>query len=145
MIYKLIDQLSQWHSVKQLCTVLGVGRSSYYAYRSGRSWQSNQTDSALAKELKQVFNDHKRRYGSRRLYRELRKRGYEVGRYRVSSLMQAMSLQAIQPRSFVPKTTQVDDSRCRSPNLLLDNDLPPSSLNVVWVGDITYLPARTGW
>jgi len=128
-----------------LCEVLSVSRSAYYAYRSGSSWQDRMTESALAKELEHTFEAHKRRYGSRRLYRALQNKGYSVGRHRVRRLMQLLSLQAIQPRSFVPKTTQADDSRIRSPNLLLDRVLPPSTINSIWVGDITYLPARNGW
>jgi len=128
-----------------LCEVLSVSRSAYYAYRSGSSWQDRMTESALAKELEHTFEAHKRRYGSRRLYRALQNKGYSVGRHRVRRLMQLLSLQAIQPRSFVPKTTQADDSRSRSPNLLLDRALPPSTINSIWVGDITYLPARNGW
>jgi len=128
-----------------LCEVLSVSRSAYYAYRSGSSWQDRMTESALAKELEHTFEAHKRRYGSRRLYRALQNKGYSVGRHRVRRLMQLLSLQAIQPRSFVPKTTQADDSRSRSPNLLLDRVLPPSTINSIWVGDITYLPARNGW
>lgn len=128
-----------------MCEVLSVSRSAYYAYRSGSSWQDRMTESALAKELEHTFEAHKRRYGSRRLYRALQNKGYSVGRHRVRRLMQLLSLQAIQPRSFVPKTTQADDSRIRSPNLLLDRVLPPSTINSIWVGDITYLPARNGW
>lgn len=128
-----------------MCEVLSVSRSAYYAYRSGSSWQDKMTDSALAKELEHTFEEHKRRYGSRRLYRALQNKGYPIGRHRVRRLMQLLSLQAIQPRSFVPKTTQADDSRSRSPNLLLDKALPPSTINSIWVGDITYLPDRNGW
>lgn len=141
----MIEQLSEWYCIKQLCAVLGVSRSAYYAYQKGGSSQDELFDSALAKELKRTFEEHKRRYGSRRLYRALRNKGYEVGRHRVRRLMRELSLQAIQPRSFVPKTTQVDGSRRRSPNLLLDKVLPPIGINSIWVGDITYLPARQGW
>ena len=54
-----------------------------------------------------------------------------------------MSLKAIQPKSFKPRTT---DSRHRlgySPNLLLEST-PPIRINRVWVGDITYIPLENG-
>ena len=57
--------------------------------------------------------------------------------------MKMLELKAIQPKSFVPKTT---DSRHRlgySPNLLLDADAP-TTINQVWVGDITYIPLKDG-
>lgn len=57
--------------------------------------------------------------------------------------MAANGLQAIQPRSFVPRTT---DSRHRlgfSPNLLLTFGLPTGP-NQVWVSDITYIMLASG-
>lgn len=57
--------------------------------------------------------------------------------------MKTLRLKAIQPKSYVPKTT---DSRHRlgySPNLLLEADVP-TRLNQIWVGDITYIPLEGG-
>jgi putative transposase len=48
-------------------------------------------------------------------------------------------LQAIQPRSFRPRTTQSRHPLGYSPNLLLEAK-PPSGINQVWVGDITFVP-----
>jgi transposase InsO family protein len=65
----------------------------------------------------------------------------DVGR--VGRLLREMGLKAIQPKSFRPRTT---DSRHRlgySPNLLLAS-APPSRINHVWVGDITYIPLKNG-
>ena len=50
-------------------------------------------------------------------------------------------LRAIQPRSFVPKTT-VSDNRRASPNLL--TEARPVRPREVLVGDITYLPLING-
>ena len=55
--------------------------------------------------------------------------------------MKTLGLQAIQPKSFTPKTT---DSRHRlgyNPNLLARRE-PPTKINEVWVADITYIPLR---
>lgn len=57
--------------------------------------------------------------------------------------MKTLGLRAIQPKSFVPKTT---DSRHRlgySPNLLLEVD-DPANMNQIWVGDITYVGLEGG-
>lgn len=137
--------MSRDYPVKRLCAVLEVSRSVYYEFVSNSCDTQTSERSTLAKELEQLFYEHKRRYGSRRLSSTLRDLGYEVGRYRVRSLMKAMSLKAIQPRSFVPKTTQADPSKARSPNLLLDLKGPPQHVKEVLVGDITYLPSRSGW
>ena len=54
-------------------------------------------------------------------------------------MMKAQNLVAIQPKSFVPKTTQSHPSLRRSPNLLLEKSNQPKAPNEVIVGDITYL------
>lgn len=89
-----------------------------------------------------VFGQHKRRYGSRRIVSELKDKGIRVGRQRVRSILRRNSLRAIQPKSFVPKTTTSSRLR-RSPNLLQDGFVF-NRPNQVWVGDITYLPLENG-
>jgi putative transposase len=48
-------------------------------------------------------------------------------------------LQAIQPRSFRPRTTQSRHPLGYSPQLLSEAP-PPSDINPVWLGDITFVP-----
>lgn len=127
-----------------LCRVLGVSRSAYYEHLGVMADGPPPGKAALAKELGQLFARHKRRYGSRRLQSALRDMGHPTGRHRVRSLMRTLSLKAIQPKSFVPRTTQTDPSKARSPNLLLEMG-PPEGPNRVVVGDITYLPCEEGW
>ena len=55
--------------------------------------------------------------------------------------MQENNLKAIQPRSFVPKTTNSRHRYAKSPNLLKDRAMP-EKMNEVWVGDITYIPIK---
>ncbi|MCW3118869.1 MAG: Integrase catalytic region [Chitinophagaceae bacterium] len=52
-------------------------------------------------------------------------------------------LKAIQPRSFVPKTTDSRHPYRISPNLLKQRPAPAAA-NQVWVGDITYIPMVGG-
>lgn len=137
----MVEALSEAYPVKALCDVLQVSRSAYYEYINGQTYCPSPHKAALLKEVKSIFDFHKRRYGSRRIHSELQDKGYEVGRHQVSSLMRAQGLIAIQPKSFVPRTTQGDPSMRRSPNLLLDEDNLPTAPDEVFVGDITYLPS----
>ena len=96
-------------------------------------------DRRLMPRIRAVFREHKRRYGARRIARELSSREMCCGARRVGRLMREMELVAIQPKSFRPRTT---DSRHRlgyGKNLLLDSS-PPHGADCVWVGDITYVP-----
>jgi hypothetical protein len=61
--------------------------------------------------VEQTFNKHKRRYGSRRIKAELQEKGHSLGRHQVRTLMKKVGLQAIQPKSFVPRTTDSTHGR----------------------------------
>lgn len=79
---------------------------------------------------------------------ELKEQGHEVGRHQVRTLMKLAArrsdgLQSIQPKSFVPRTTDSTHGKGYWPNLLLDQPLPQEP-NLVWVSDITYLPLSNG-
>ena len=80
-----------------------------------------------------AFWRHKRRYGTRRLVSEMFDEGYIVGRKKVSQILKNNGLKAIQLKSFVPKTTQSNPHLKRSPNVLLDRDVP-TTCNEIWVG-----------
>jgi hypothetical protein len=56
--------------------------------------------------------------------------------------MQRKGLQAIQPRSFMPRTTGSRHNGPFSPNLLLATDFPTAPGKVL-VGDITYVPLES--
>jgi len=97
----------------------------------------------MAESVQKSFIEHYRRYGSRRLVEELRDKGYDMGRYQVRQLMRQQGLRAIQPRSFVPRTTDSRHNGPFSPNLLLDAPFPTAP-GVVLVGDITYIALAGG-
>jgi transposase InsO family protein len=69
--------------------------------------------------------------------------GYRIGRHGILKLLKAQGLKAIQPRSFVPKTTQSKHGLIACPNLL-KADFACIKPNQVWVSDITYIPLKDG-
>src|SRR5262249_19702946 len=88
--------------------------------------------------VQQIFWENKRRYGARRIAVELATRGETCGPGRASRLLKQLGLQAIQPRSFRPRTTQSRHPLGYSPNLLLEAKLP-SGIKQGWLGDITFV------
>lgn len=129
--------------METLCAVLGVSRTAYYRYKRGQSYQPTAHKQAKKQLVEDVFWAHKRRYGSRRIVAELHEQGHQVGRQQVRSLMKLADLRSIQPKSFVPRTTDSRHGKGYWPNLLLDQPLPVSP-DLVWVSDITYLPLANG-
>jgi len=122
-----------------VCQTLGVSRAGYYAQVQGGVGLREEQDAWLRPLVQQIFWEHKRRYGARRIAAELTARGEACGPGRVARLLKQLGLQAIQPRSFRPRTTQSRHPLGYSPNLLLQAS-PPTGLNQVWVGDISFVP-----
>jgi putative transposase len=129
------------HAVRRVCEVLEVPRSSYY--HAAEPTQSSLDDAQLAKSIGTIFHEHRRRYGYRRIWKQLRSEGIVCAPCRVRRLMQEHGLIAIQPKTYTPKTS---DGRADapSPNLLLDAPLPALP-NRVWAGDITFIPCGDKW
>jgi transposase InsO family protein len=142
-IYQFISAQGRDYPVQQLCQVLGANRSSYYEYRNGKTYATTPVELAEVKQVCELFSLHRRRYGSRRMAKALQQKGVEIGRFKVRRLMRDQSLKAIQPKSFVPKTTNSKHKLGYAPNVLTEVGFP-SEPNVVYVGDITYLPTTYG-
>lgn len=124
--------------VTQLCAVLEVSRSAYYDWKLAQPNLYQQQDHALQPLVKDIFHQHRRRYGARRIACELGDRGASCSRSKVRKIMDQLGLVAIQPKSFQPRTTDSKHTLGFSPNLLLDG-VQVDRLNQVWVGDITYV------
>lgn len=124
--------------MNHICEVLDVSRAAYYQWSSGECSQRALTDRELSPLVRNVFLQHRRRYGARRIAVELQKMGYACSRSKAKKIMDQMKLTAIQPKSFKPRTT---DSRHRlgyNENLLIEG-APVAACDQVWVGDITYI------
>ena len=135
----MADLSEEGFPVAALCQALDVSRSGYYAWKRGGPSGRAEEDRRLMPLIRAVFREHKKRYGARRIARELSSRGTSCGTQRVGRLMRQMGLEAIQPKSFRPRTTESRHRLGYSPNLL-SNAPPPEEINRVWVGDITYVP-----
>lgn len=140
----MITQLDhEGFPVAAVCQALGVSRAGYYAHARDQAGPREQADARLRPLVRQIFWEHKRRYGARRIAAELAARGEACGPGRVARLLKQLGLQAIQPKSFRPRTTQSRHALGYSPNLLLEAP-PPDAINQVWLGDITYVPLASG-
>ena len=125
--------------VAHLCDVLKVHRNGYYTWLNSSENVYQQQDQKLAPMIQDIFYQHRRRYGARRIAIELQDRGEGCSRAKVRKIMGQMGLVAIQPKSFKPRTTESRHKLGYSPNLLLAG-VEVNRIDQVWVGDITYIP-----
>lgn len=129
------------HGIRAICSALGKPRSSYYHAAEPTASQLNDEDVGV--QIEAIFKHHRRRYGYRRIWSELSDLGVVCAPARVRRIMIERRLKAIQPKTYVPRTS---DGRADkpSPNLLLESGIP-SQPDQVWAGDITYIPTEAGW
>jgi transposase InsO family protein len=135
----VIHELQATFPIEAVCRVLSVSRSAYYAWRHAEPTARRRQDNDLIPQVRDIFGEHKRRYGARRIAKELQARSASCSRRRVGRLLEEMGLAAIQPKTFKPRTT---DSRHRlgyNENLIAGAP-GPTEINQLWVGDMTYVP-----
>lgn len=125
-----------------ICEILGVSRAGFYAWRHEAESARAQRDRKLVPLIHEIFWKHKRRYGARRIAVELAALGHKCGVERVAKLLKTAGLRAIQPKSFHPKTTDSRHTLGYSPNLLAHVS-SLTTVNQVWVTDITYIPLQS--
>jgi putative transposase len=127
-----------------MCRLLDVIRSAYYEHlQTTRKRKADEKKENIEEQIVSIFQEHRRRYGVRRIVAELQANNIEAGAYYVRKVLKEQGLKAIQPRSFVPRTTDSRHPYPISPNLLLERAAPQKP-NEVWVGDITYIPMING-
>jgi transposase-like protein len=102
--YRFRERQRGYYPVRELCQVLGVAPSTYYAWRQRRQRPAPAWERAVCR----AFARHARRYGTIQLRAELQAAGYQVGCCRIRRVLHQHGLRAQQPRSFVPRTTNSD-------------------------------------
>lgn len=128
-------------SVRQICLALGLPRSSFYHAAEATLTQAE--DLRLGGLIEEIFKRNRRRYGYRRIAQELQDHDIVCAPARLRRLMRQLGLRAIQPKNYLPKTS---DGRADRPsaNLLAQQPLPDKP-NVAWAGDITFIPTSSQW
>jgi len=139
MILQLHSQTQA--SIRQICQVLELPRSSFYHATEAASAELE--DRRLSALIEEIFKRNRRRYGYRRIEQELKDHDVVCAPARLRRLMRQCGLRAIQPKNYLPKTS---DGRADRPsaNLLAQQPIPTKP-NEVWAGDITFIPTTTRW
>ncbi len=87
---------------------------------------------------------YRRVYGVRKTWKELRRRGVEVGRDRVARLMRAEGLEGVR-RGKKKRTTIPDEGAVERARDLLQRDFSATRPNEKWVADVTYVRTWQGF
>lgn len=141
--FEAVDKFKATMSVCRLCDSFGVSRSSYYAWCKYEPSKRALAESELTAKVRAIHSEHNGRYGSPRIFKELKARGEKVGRKRVERLMRKQGIRGTFRRRF-RRTTNSKHKHPVAPNLL-ERNFKVDAPNRVWVGDITYVWTNEGW
>ena len=138
--HHFVQDHSADYPTNRLCELVGVPRSSFYAWRNHTPSARDIADAELLEVIREIYDRSRGTYGVPRVYGQLRRRGQRVARSRVARLMRANSLVgACAPRKW----------RRGRPDIgglvdLLDRDFTAAEPNQRWVADITEFPTGEG-
>ncbi|MHB1082709.1 MAG: IS3 family transposase [Prosthecobacter sp.] len=128
-------------SIRQICHVLQLPRSSFY--HAAKDVPNRLEDRRLGGLIEEIFRRNRRRYGYRRIAQELKDHDIVCAPARLRRLMRQSGLRAIQPKNYLPKTS---DGRADRPSAnLLAQQAMPTKPNEAWAGDITFIPTASRW
>ena len=142
MKFALVDAEKAEHPVAMVCSLLGVSRSGFYAWRGRAPSQHAQQDERLRVQVREAHEGSRRTYGSPRVHAELATKDIRVSRKRVARLMREQDLVARRRRRY-KCTTMSDHDQPVAANLL-DRQFHAERPNQRWVGDTTELLIGTG-
>lgn len=143
MKYRFIREHEAIFPIEKMCRVLSVSSSGYYKYKRRGTSQRTRRKKELQERIREIYFRSKQRYGSPRITAELRSEGPTVSRVTVARYMKELGLRSKLSRKYKATT----DSR--HTHLIVANVLERKfSVNrpsLVWVSDITYIPAKEGF
>lgn len=134
-----MKELSNSVPVAFLCRHFGVSRSGYYAFKPTRSQRRRTKRDTLKQEIKRLFENSKRTYGSPRIFQDLNRKGFDCSENTVAELMRQMGLSADLKKKFKVMTTDSNHTKTIAPRVFKTEDFNVKGPNDVWAGDITYL------
>jgi putative transposase len=130
------------HRLADLCRALQVSAGGYHAWKARAPSARATADVALAAVIAATHHEFRERYGSRRLWRELRSRGIDCSRHRMDRLRREHGLWTRRRRRFLRARAALQ--RTPAAPRLCTWPFAASTPDRLWVGDMTVLPTREG-
>jgi transposase InsO family protein len=143
-----IDDHREVHGVEPICKLLPIAPSTYHAHKARQSDPQRrsaraQRDDKLLPEIERVWNENFRVYGVRKLWRQLRREGFDVARCTVERLMKRLGLRGV-IRGKKVRTT-VSDANAPCPLDHVQRQFKADRPNKLWVSDFTYVSTWQGF
>jgi putative transposase len=137
----VIHEAQKAYPAAVVCRVMDVPRSSYYAWKA-RQCEGDSGRAGLVREVQAIHAQMRQSYGSRRMSKEMRRRGHAVGRKRARGLMREGAVQ-VQIRHTHRYVKREQNSMIAENQL--DRKFAVTVPNRFWAGDVTYIWTQQGW
>ena len=138
-----IEENKDRFGIEPICRVLQVAPATYYAAVNRPPSIRALHDEALKPEITRVWNENNHVYGSYKVWRQLRREGWQVARCTVERLMRDLGLvgnvKGKRPITTIPAAVS------ERPADLVDRQFVAFAPNRLWVADLTYVKTHSGW
>jgi len=143
-----IDAHRQDFGVEPICAQLPIAPSTYYVAKERQRDPSRQSartrrDAQLKPEITRVWHATRRRYGAKKVWKELRREGCAAARCTVARLYKDLGLRGV-VRGRAVKTTMPELVADR-PQDLVQRNFTATRPNQLWVSDFTYVATWRGF
>jgi transposase InsO family protein len=134
-----IDDHREAYGVERICKVLPIAPSTYHAHVARRADPAKlsaraKRDMALKAEIRRVFAEKFAVYGACKVWRQLRREGFDVARCTVERVMRSVGLRGV-IRGKPVKTT-VSDNAAPHPLDHVKRQFQAPRPNVLWVSNV---------
>ena len=126
-MYRFIERHKKAWAIVLMCKVLKLSVSAYYAWHKRPEAQRKLENHKLIPLVQEIHVKMRQCYGTRRMAKELRKRGIDCGRCRARALMRLAGVSVRRKKRFV-NTTDSKHSMPIAENLL-NRQFNPSAEN----------------
>jgi putative transposase len=143
-----IDAHRGQYGVEPICAWLPMAPSTYYRHRAQQADPTRrsaraQRDETLRGEIQRVYDEQQQVYGTRKVWKQLRREHVTVARCTVGRVMRTMGLSgAVRGRAWITTTQAGDADR---PADLVDRQFVATRPNQLWVSDFTYVATWGGF
>ena len=143
-----IDDHRDKHGVEPICDMLPIAPATYYDHVARRADPSRLSDRAirdaeLCPHIRRVFDANWQVYGVRKVWRQLRREGFDVARCTVARLMKAMGIEGVIRGK--PHKTTIPDKKLPCPLDRVNRQFRVPAPNMLWVSDFTYVSTWKGF
>ena len=143
-----IDDNRGSYGVEPICKLLPIAPSTYYSHVAKRQDPSRmsaraQRDILLKPEVARVFAENFGVYGVRKVWRQMKREGYDIARCTVERLMHDMGLAGVIRGK--PVRTTISDKAAPCPLDHVNRQFHSPAPNMLWVSDFTYVATWAGF